>query len=52
MITELTKVSPDGRSLKGRFIKEEERYCVFGCGKLLREEDGDHIESGSCAKCN
>lgn len=29
----------------------KDKYCIFGCNKLLNEEEGDHIEAGSCAEC-
>jgi len=29
----------------------KEKYCKFGCGRILNEECGDHVEVGSCARC-
>jgi len=34
-----------------RLNKMADTYCIYNCGKLLREEDGDHMDAGSCAKC-
>lgn len=32
-------------------MNTKDKYCIYGCGKLLREEDGDHVDVGSCGRC-
>ena len=43
----------DCNSLDDNIYYDEEGNirCPFGCGKILREEDGDCLESGNCKRC-